>query len=330
MPEISVIIPYYNEDPEILKACINSILSQSFQDFEIIIVDDGSILENRKSISVLESLDSRIAVISQANSGVSVARNNGVNISKGRYLVFVDADDMTLPFYLEEALNVAKTTGADIVYGLARRTRDASTLDEKKEKPPIRCVDNEWLKQYMVGAVYGNDDIYLGRGPWARLIKAEIAKKVAFPANVPIGEDVLWNLEIAKQTEKMYLVDQIWYHYMVRDNSITIKYNPQIEEKVLPFYDHIERYLTDSDNDRRWYYNRIFGDLRRYIFDAYLGNSKNKDSLLRRWRQFCRFCKHMPWKKLSDLTYFRVANCKEKFKVIMFRTRMIFFAWYFK
>jgi len=327
MPEISIIVPYYNEDFIVLNECINSILSQSFQDFEIIIVDDGSTKEKQDLIIQLESLDSRITIVTQVNSGVSVARNTGVSIARGQYIAFVDADDVTLPYYFEEALEIAHTTNADVIYGLARRTVDASFFPFRKELPNVRCVDIDWIKRYMVGDVYGNDAAYLGRGPWAKLIRTEIAKRVDFPVGVPIGEDVLWNLAIAEQTKKVYLVEQIWYYYMIRDNSVTQKYNVNIEKKVLPFYDHIERHLTNSSLDKRWYYNRIFGDLRRYIFDAYLGNIHNKDGVFRRWFKFCSICKHEPWNKIGDVAYFKVASFKERIKIITFRSRIIFFVW---
>lgn len=113
-PRISIIVPVYNSE-RYLPACLDSLVSQSFDDIEIICINDGS---TDGSLSVLESYakrDQRIRIISQKNGGVSEARNRGIEESTGEYVLFVDSDDMLLQTACEELIAVAKGDGSDIV-----------------------------------------------------------------------------------------------------------------------------------------------------------------------------------------------------------------------
>ena len=118
-PEISVIVPVYRVE-KYLNDCIDSILAQTFADFELILVDDGSPDSCPALCDAAAAKDSRIRVIHQKNRGLSGARNAGLDIARGRWAAFVDSDDMLLPRALEKAHSTAEKTGADVVlYGFA-------------------------------------------------------------------------------------------------------------------------------------------------------------------------------------------------------------------
>ena len=118
-PEISVIVPVYRVE-KYLNDCIDSILAQTFADFELILVDDGSPDSCPALCDAAAARDSRIRVLHQKNRGLSGARNAGLDIVRGRWLAFVDSDDMLLPQALEKAHSTAEKTGADVVlYGFA-------------------------------------------------------------------------------------------------------------------------------------------------------------------------------------------------------------------
>ena len=99
--KISIIIPIFNAS-QYLRECIESVLSQSFRDFELILINDGSTDDSLTICKNYEKLDARITVISEANGGVSKARNRGLNVVKGKWIVFVDADD----YFLDDALSI--------------------------------------------------------------------------------------------------------------------------------------------------------------------------------------------------------------------------------
>ena len=97
--KISATIPYYNVELDLLIKCVKSVLTQDFNNFEVIIVDDGSAEEYSLQLDKIRQIDERIRVIRQKNSGVSVARNIGVKASKGEYITFIDADDNVVPYF---------------------------------------------------------------------------------------------------------------------------------------------------------------------------------------------------------------------------------------
>jgi len=103
---VSVIIPLFNKEVYI-KKCIQSVLAQTYSNFELIIVNDGS--TDGSLLKVLEFVDSRISFLTQENSGVSIARNNGVSVSKHDYIAFLDADDWWEPTFLEEMKALVET-----------------------------------------------------------------------------------------------------------------------------------------------------------------------------------------------------------------------------
>lgn len=331
---ISVIIPYYNEDREIFSQCINSVLSQTFGSYEIIIIDDGSDEHNKAFLDQVKGIDKRIRIISQQNKGVSSARNRGIDNALGKYLVFVDADDLIVPYYFEEAFNYAENYNADILYSFVIKTKNASIRLDRNASPKINRIDDEWLEKYTIGYWYTNGDKCFGRGPWARFVKTEIAKQTPFVNGVPIGEDVLWNLDIMRASYNKYLVDQIWYKYMVRCKSVTRRYDPNIEEKLLPFYAYIENYIlrisSDLKKKKEYYYARLYRDYRRYIYKIYLGNSGCDKSFVKKWCDFNRISKKYPWSRLGSYEHFKIANIKTKIQIIMIRMGLVFPYWRLK
>ena len=111
-PQISIIVPVYNSE-KYLGACIDSILAQSYRDFELILVDDGSRDSSPRICDDYAQKDSRVKVIHKANGGVSAARNDGLDIAKGEYVTFIDSDDWVEGEYLE---TLSKFGKYDIVF----------------------------------------------------------------------------------------------------------------------------------------------------------------------------------------------------------------------
>ena len=139
MVKYSIIVPVYKVE-KVLPRCIDSILAQTITDFELILVDDGSPDNSGKICDEYASIDSRIIVIHQPNGGVSKARNTGLDIAKGEYIVFVDSDDTVTSDYLA----VFDEESADLVvtgYKLIRETGDMDILEINKKHIAIIDVD---------------------------------------------------------------------------------------------------------------------------------------------------------------------------------------------
>ena len=116
MPQISIIVPVYNVEPYLHK-CIDSILAQTFTDFECILIDDGSPDNCPAICDEYATKDNRIILLHQKNAGVSAARNAGLNIAKGEWIGFVDSDDWIEKNALELLYNKQRETSADIIIG---------------------------------------------------------------------------------------------------------------------------------------------------------------------------------------------------------------------
>lgn len=122
MPEISIIVPVYNPGEEKLTRCLNSIIEQTFTDFEVILVDDGSCDGSSEVCDKFCKMDTRFDVIHQENAGVSRARNRGIEESSGRYICFIDCDDYVKCEYLEILFTLVNKESADLGIGGGRTT----------------------------------------------------------------------------------------------------------------------------------------------------------------------------------------------------------------
>ena len=218
-PQISVIVPVYKAEKYISR-CIDSVLTQTFNDFELILVNDGSPDQSGIICDKLAEKDSRIKVIHKENGGSNSARRDGFLYSTGKYLVFVDSDD-TLA---KEALNILYNNiiqGYDIVKGCIVKINNQNeiisteqyifpegTIDSKEDI--IIKIFNEDIAPYLCGAIYKRD-----------LFSAEIFNK-SIEANISFAEDWLTNLLIADNIKKILCVKDIVYNYYVNNASITL------------------------------------------------------------------------------------------------------------
>lgn len=328
MPAISIIVPYYNDPIEYLVKCLDSIVNQTFNDIEIIVVNDGSTERNTVKLESACQKDNRIRVIKQNNSGVSAARNRAIQEAVGDYIAFVDADDIILSDYLDVIYKIAQSRAADIVYTYAYHVLNEIDKQETIEAIESFQADDEWLKKYTVGSLYKKeDDIIFGRGPWARLIRSELVKETPFPIGVPIGEDVLWNLEIIKKATNKVMIPSAWYEYMIRSSSVTQKYDNNICERLQPFYHEIRQYVNDGFLKREHYYNRVFRDLKRYLFKSCYGNQANHDGFFEKWKEFNRMLHNHPWVELMGKECWNIQNAKGKAKIFGLKTKMIYPLW---
>lgn len=114
MPKVSVIVPVYNV-AKYLGRCLDSVLSQTFQDFEVICINDGSTDNSLEILHQYAQKDERVKIINQKNSGAGLSRNTGINMAQGDYLSFIDADDWIDKHFLEKVYHLAKVSKADII-----------------------------------------------------------------------------------------------------------------------------------------------------------------------------------------------------------------------
>ncbi len=212
MPEISVIVPVYKVEPY-LRECVDSILAQTFTDFEIILVDDGSPDNCGIICDEYAEKDNRIIVIHQENGGLSAARNAGLDVARGEYVSFIDSDDVVSPEYLE------------ILYGqLVNNRCDISICDNiefTKECSQIEHIVNGYLTvtgRDATKGIYDNKK----RVPvmaWGKIYKIKLFENTRFPEG-RIHEDNYIVPILLYRSEKVCIVKSKLYAYRQRDNSI--------------------------------------------------------------------------------------------------------------
>lgn len=163
---ISIIVPVYNVEPY-LEQCIDSILNQSFRDFELILVDDGSPDRCGEICDRYAAADDRIRVIHQKNGGVSAARNAGMEVSKGKYIVFVDSDDMVHPLYLEHLYKAIQKHNADISMCWFSRFEKNPTYDENQAYAEKRILSGREACS-LIGAPHDR----VSTAPWMKMCRS--------------------------------------------------------------------------------------------------------------------------------------------------------------
>lgn len=233
--KISIIVPYYNMDERVINRCIKSIRKQTFEDYEVILINDGS---DKRYECVLDRISKydKFRVISTKHQGVSAARNSGTSMADGEYITYVDADDCIAPDYLWHTYEVIKETDADVVFtGVKLADENESEHADKtgKIRQTYKLCDEDMicmLKRHMTDQSVReftnfDDHSYFGRGCYARLIKKELAQTISFPDDIRIGEDIIWHNCLLRSAHKVVLLFEGSYFYLRNGNSVTRSWN---------------------------------------------------------------------------------------------------------
>ena len=199
---ISVIIPCYNAE-KCLSIPLNSLMEQSYKNLEIIIVNDGSKDKTLELANHFASIDKRIKVVNQENAGVSVARNNGVSVAKGEYIMFLDADDnYTTPLAIEKLCKKLEETGADMC--VCNFIHPCFEQHTKGERLFDMSNPDDFLEFYQ--------DFFVLGVPWNKITRRECLTEQFVPG-VKFNEDELYNLDNLHNMRKIAFTDEVLHHY---------------------------------------------------------------------------------------------------------------------
>lgn len=235
MPKVSVVIPIYNME-KYLERSIQSLLKQSLQDIEIILVNDGSSDSSLEICKRYESIDKRVKVINKSNAGVSSARNAGLDIATGDYIGFIDPDDWVEIDMYEGLYNTIVDINADIV--MCNFVIDNNTVAQPIKIPTEEEILNrqdivEWLIPNMIGPKDLNSNRTTIMGSVCRLlVKRELIfdKQIYFPLGIALMEDLIWCVELFANTDKIAIDTNFYYHYMKNENSAVTGYKQNLSE----------------------------------------------------------------------------------------------------
>lgn len=205
VPLVSIIVPVYNAE-KYLNRCIDSILSQTMTDFELLLIDDGSKDESGCICDEYAEKDARVRVFHKPNGGVSSARNLGLDNAKGKWITFVDADDRCSCNYLEHLLSkVDDDTDLIISYAVI-----CDSTGEKAEVYPEYRVNATNFERLFV-----DSDMHWHTSPWAKLYRASIIyeNSLRFNEMMHIGEDADFLFSFMLITDKIYVSSDTDYYY---------------------------------------------------------------------------------------------------------------------
>lgn len=211
-PAISVIVPVYNAE-KYLQRCVDSILSQTFTDFELLLIDDGSKDKSGAICDEYAAKDSRVRVFHKENGGVSSARNLGLDNVKGEWISFIDADDKVKET-LCEVLHTyfLRYCQCDILrYGYEHRMPSGCTVTNLSKE--YRLTDKEEIIKIC-------DSVCYFEMIWNAAFRAELVRDIRFDTSIDWSEDYLFMYKCISKSREVYIINKVLYHYYDTPNSL--------------------------------------------------------------------------------------------------------------
>jgi len=223
--KLSVIVPVYNVELY-LEDCIKSILNQSYVDFQLVLVNDGSTDTSLAICRKYEAFDPRLIVVDKDNEGVSIARNIGIKYATGDWICFVDSDDIISPNYLNNLLEFSENCDF-VLSGI--NIQDQFNNNEKKVIPSeYGCFDLHIVN------LLDKIPLLLLSSPIAKLYKREIllGNNIEFDERISIGEDYIFVTKYLSFISKCFFLQECDYIYFRRANSLSTSYNQSLDELI--------------------------------------------------------------------------------------------------
>ena len=253
MKKISIIIPVYNAGSYI-SSCLKSVIEQSYTNWEVILIDDGSTDNSKEIYEKIASKNNKVKVFRQNNKGVSSARNLGLEKANGDYIVFLDADDWIDRIFLERMLEVIEKEDADIVQCNFYYANENEHIERKHIRPSYSIRNN--MNELQLDILYREydekkNDCSVGamRGVWGKIFKSSIIKKITFNEEIDIFEDGIFVLNALQNSKKVVLIDEYYYYYRMTENSSNSKYKPNFSGKVIEIFQEINNFIVKNNKD---------------------------------------------------------------------------------
>lgn len=217
---VSIVIPVYNAE-KYLNDCVDSILRQTFDDLDIILIDDGSSDKSPKICDAYAEKDKRIQVIHKKNAGVSEARNTGIKEAKGNYICFVDSDDFLEADAIETMVKMKEKNNVDMVVCSNKEicNNNVTNNNFSPDEIGVFCID-----EFVVNALKNNNH-YLLNNPWNKIFDLDTIKKnnLTFNSQFNLGEDFMFNLDYLMKVKKVLVIEEPLYNYRILESGLARK-----------------------------------------------------------------------------------------------------------
>jgi glycosyltransferase EpsH len=249
LPLISIIVPVYRTE-QYLRQCVDSLLAQTYDRIEIILVDDGSPDGSGGICEEYAAKDPRVKVIHQENGGLSAARNTGLDHATGEYVMFVDSDDWISPDNCEKAVAVARARDVDVVIWSYRREYPDRSLDRHIFAEEQAFTGEAYRRLFLkvLGDTVTPETLDSLSSACNKLYKLEgVAQSVRFVDTKIIGtEDLLYNVQVFLQAQNAYYLREAFYHYRKdNQNSLTKTYKKELLPKRKVLFGELRKAVSD-------------------------------------------------------------------------------------
>lgn len=256
MAKLSIIVPVYRECPEIVQRCVDSVAAQSFKDWELLLIDDGSPSDLAMAYDDIAAKDSRIKIFHKSNGGVSSARNLGLDQAKGDRITFVDCDDEIFPGFFEKCMQYDE----DVVSGMTEKVGKKPLLDEVPS-PQVFSGQKDIFEN-----VHQRSPRFTG--PCSMIWKRKCVEQVRFDSNMRLGEDTLFSIQALLHADSVRTIDDLVYRYYA-PTSYETKYCMSVKEAEI----HVKTFFQVAD--RTPYMNQSFCYRRLSLFLSSCRNEWN-------------------------------------------------------
>lgn len=284
---VSLILPIFNIKFEYLKKCLSSLLNQTYENLEIILVDDGSTNNVSSLCQKYIRIDQRIRLIRQQNQGAAVARNTGLKAATGKYICFIDPDDWISVDYVFKLLKGIKKTNADFVvadcfvaHGESVRINHFLNLPETDLKAQRK---NLLLYQLVGKKICSYYPPLIAAGvPWGKMFQKNFIEKndLHFFPWLRFNEDNVFCLYAVESARSIHYLPEPLYYYRKNSSSTSLKYTPLIINYFEDYFDETFKFLSHFKKEKKMYFAAMMKELTSFnsILGQYFFNKKNPDS----------------------------------------------------
>lgn len=269
---ISIIIPIYNVE-KYLEKCLDRILNQTYKNLEIILIDDGSTDNSPNICNSYCEKDKRIKIIHKNNEGVSSARNKGIELSKGKYIVFIDSDDYVSNEHIEVLYDCIISNNVDLVISNLIDISEDGIILNNEEKESFLMNKDQCLKELL-----SEDNFYhLCCG---NIYRKDLLEKIRFNCKYRIAEDLDFLYRYIKQISSAYFLSKNTYYYLKREGSATNSIYSEKWNDELKICNFIISEMVELENNFHKYAKRKY--IRLNINQAYRFKlNKNQTKILK-------------------------------------------------
>lgn len=327
--KVSVIIPVYN-GATYLRRCLDSVVAQTYTDYEAILIDDGSTDESGEVCDEYAARDPRFIVRHKENGGVSTARNIGIDIAWGEYLVFVDSDDRIEENMLAEALEIIGKEPVDMV--CLGYSEEEESGKKEVESFYEKVEGKERIKSFICKMTSGKAEasehhvnLY---APWAKLYRRLIIEDshLRFDKELKVAQDFWFNLCFLACCNNVVLDNRLVYCYSTNAESLVHHYsNVRLKDNVV-FLNRIEGFLYETMGNCpsfRWAVRRQLLKSVNIALGSYFAHPANKDNFWKRRRELCRYLQEPVIKRwTNELTWKDGESRREWRDIILLKCRL--------